>query len=430
MEAKLARADVLIVVTRMNIGGPAGQVLLLAKGASTRWPTLVAAGQPPPVEGELTDPDVPVLRVPLVRPLRPATDLKAFAQLRRLQRRTGARLVHTHMAKAGTIGRLAALSLGGVALGGGALGGSALSGSALGGSALGGGALGGGARGGGARCRGALGGGARPKLVHTFHGHVLAGYFGRARQRGFLELERALARHTDVLVAVSPEIRDELLGLGLGKPSQWRVVPLGLDLAPFEQVGTPAVPGGALRKAVGLGPGVPLAGVLGRLVPIKDHATLLSAVASVPGLHLAVLGDGELRGQLEARARELGISGRTHFLGWWADTPGALADLDVVALSSRNEGTPVTLIEALAAARPVVATDVGGVRHVVQPNETGWLCPAGDPAALAALLERAVFSDRDTAARLGAEGRRRAGARFGQERMLAEYFSIYEELLS
>jgi glycosyltransferase involved in cell wall biosynthesis len=396
---------VLIVVTRMNIGGPAGQVLLLAKGASTRWPTLVAAGQPPPVEGELADPDVPVLRVPLVRPLRPATDLKAFAQLRRLQRRTGARLVHTHMAKAGTIGRVAALSLGGGALGGGALGGGAL-------------------------VRGALGGGARPKLVHTFHGHVLAGYFGRARQRGFLELERALARHTDVLVAVSPEIRDELLGLGLGKPSQWRVVPLGLDLAPFEQVGTPAVPGGALRKAVGLGPGVPLAGVLGRLVPIKDHATLLSAVASVPGLHLAVLGDGELRGQLEARARELGISGRTHFLGWWADTPGALADLDVVALSSRNEGTPVTLIEALAAARPVVATDVGGVRHVVQPNETGWLCPAGDPAALAALLERAVFSDRDTAARLGAEGRRRARARFGAERMLAGYFSIYQELLS
>ena len=380
----------LIVVTRMNIGGPAGQVLLLAKGVGARWPTLVAAGQPPPVEGELADPEVPVLRVPLVRPLRPATDLKAFAHLRRLQRSTGVRLVHTHMAKAGTIGRLAALSLGGDA----------------------------------------LGGGARPKLVHTFHGHVLAGYFGRAPQRGFLELERALARRTDVLVAVSPEIRDELLGLGIGKPSQWRVVPLGLDLAPFEQVGTPAVPGGGLRKAVGLGPGVPLAGVLGRLVPIKDHATLLSAVASVPGLHLAVLGDGELRGQLEARARELGISDRTHFLGWWADTPGALADLDVVALSSRNEGTPVTLIEALAAARPVVATDVGGVRHVVQPEETGWLCPAGDPAALAALLERAVFSDRETAARLGEEGRRRAGARFGKDRMLAEYFSIYEELLS
>ncbi len=375
----------LIVVTRMNIGGPAGQVLLLAKGAGTRWRTLVAAGQPPPEEGELTDPEVPVLRVPLVRPLRPGTDLRALVHIRRLQRTTGARLVHTHMAKAGTLGRLAALS---------------------------------------------LGDGGRPKLVHTFHGHVLAGYFGRAQQRGFLELERALARRTDVLVAVSPEIRDELLGLGIGNPSQWRVVPLGLDLARFEQVGTPAVPGGALRKAVGLGPGVPLAGVLGRLVPIKDHETLFSAVAGVPGLHLAVLGDGELRGQLGARARELGIAQRTHFLGWWADTPGAFADLDVVALSSRNEGTPVALIEALAAARPVVATDVGGVRHVVQPDETGWLCPAGDPSALAALLRRAVFSDRETASRLGEEGRRRARTRFGQERMLADYFSIYEELLS
>ena len=374
----------LIVVTRMNIGGPAGQVLLLAKGAQARWPTLVAAGQPPPEEGELADPEVPVLRLPLVRPLRPASDLRALVGLRRLQHRSGARLVHTHMAKAGTLARLAALSF-----------------------------------------RGSK----RPKLVHTFHGHVLAGYFGHAQERGFLELERALAQRTDVLVAVSPEVRDQLLDLGVGKPAQWRVVPLGLDLARFYQVGTPAVPGGSLRQAAGLGPDVPLAGVLGRLVPIKDHETLLLALAEVPGLHLAVLGDGELRGQLEARARELGIASRAHFLGWWDDTPGALADLDVVALSSRNEGTPVALIEALAAARPVVATDVGGVRHVVQPGETGWLCPPGDPSALAGLLRRAVFSDREMAARLAAEGRRRSAARFGKERMLAEYFSIYQELL-
>jgi glycosyltransferase involved in cell wall biosynthesis len=377
---------VVFLVTRMNIGGPAGQVLLLAKAASARWPTLVAAGKPPPEEGELSDPDVPVLRVPLVRPLRPAADLQALVSLRHLQRTSGARLVHTHMAKAGTLGRLAALSLG-------------------------------------ARHR--------PRLVHTFHGHVLSGYFGRAQQAGFLELERALAKRTDVLIAVSPEVRDELVDLGVGRASQYRVVALGLDLGRLQQVGTPAVPTGQLRSTLGLGPEVPLAGVLGRLVPIKDHETLLGALSQVPGLHLAVLGDGELRGSLEARARELGVGERAHFLGWWPDVATALADLDVVVLSSRNEGTPVALIEALAAARPVVATDVGGVAHVVQDGETGWLCREGDPTALAELLRRSVSaSGRETGARLGEEGRRRAVARFGKEKMLAEHLSIYQDLLS
>ena len=376
----------LFLVTRMNIGGPAGQVLLLAKGASARWPTLVAAGEPTPEEGELSDPEVPVLRVPLLRPLRPAADLKALVSLRHLQRASGARLVHTHMAKAGTLGRLAALSLG-------------------------------------ARHR--------PRLVHTFHGHVLSGYFGRAQQAGFLELERALAKRTDVLIAVSPEVRDELVDLGVGKASQYRVVALGLDLERLQQVGTPVVPAGQLRSALGLGPEAALAGVLGRLVPIKDHETLLSALSQVPGLHLAVLGDGELRGSLEARSRELGVGERAHFLGWWPDVATALADLDVVVLSSRNEGTPVALIEALAAARPVVATDVGGVAHVVQDGETGWLCPAGDPPALAELLRRSVSaSGREIGARLGEEGRRRAVARFGKEKMLAEHLSIYQDLLS
>jgi len=333
----------------------------------------------------MTDPAVGVLHVPLVRPVRPALDLDAFVSLRRLEKDSGARLVHTHMAKAGALGRLAALSLGAKR---------------------------------------------RPKLVHTFHGHVLSGYFGTTQQRGFLALERALAKRTDLLVAVSPEVRDELLELGVGRPSQYRVVPLGLDLERLSQVGTPAVLAGTLRSRIGLPPGTPLAGVVGRLVPIKDHATLLAAVAQVPGLHLAVLGDGELRPELEAQSAALGLAGRAHFLGWWEDMATALADLDLVVLSSRNEGTPVALIEALAAGRPVVATDVGGVRYVVRDGETGWLCPAGDPAALATLLRRAVFLERENAARLAGEGRRRALASFGKERMLADYFSIYQELLA
>jgi glycosyltransferase involved in cell wall biosynthesis len=268
----------------------------------------------------------------------------------------------------------------------------------------------------------------RPRLVHTFHGHVLQGYFAGPQQRAFVQFERVLAKHTDVLVAVSPEVRDELLDLGIGKPAQYRVVPLGFDLAPLLAVGAPGGPVGRLRAVLGIAENVPLAGTLGRLVPVKDHATLFAAVASVPGLHLAVLGDGELRATLEALAHELGISDRTYFTGWWTDVPSALADLDVVVLSSRNEGTPVALIEALAASRPVVATDVGGVRHVVQDGETGWLCGPGDAAALARLLHQ-VIAQPETSGRLAEAGRIRVAERFGYERLLAEHRSLYEELL-
>jgi glycosyltransferase involved in cell wall biosynthesis len=268
----------------------------------------------------------------------------------------------------------------------------------------------------------------RPRLVHTFHGHVLQGYFAGPQQRAFVQFERILAKHTDVLIAVSPEVQDELLDLGIGKPAQYRVVPLGFDLAPLLAVGTPGGPVGRLRSALGISENVPLAGTVGRLVPVKDHATLFSAVATVPGLHLAVLGDGELRATLEALAHELGISERTHFTGWWTDVPSALADLDVVVLSSRNEGTPVALIEALAAGRPVVATDVGGVRHVVQDGETGWLCSAGEPGGLARLLTQ-VIAQPEASGRLAEAGRLRVAACFGYERLLAEHRSLYEELL-
>jgi glycosyltransferase involved in cell wall biosynthesis len=367
----------------MNIGGPANQVLLLAKGLAPAYTTLLAAGTPGEREGELTDPGVPVQRVPLVRPVRPATDLQALASIRRLIRHTGPRLVHTHMAKAGSIGRLAVLSS--------------------------------------SKSR-------RPRSVHTFHGHVLEGYFGGAQRRGFLQVERFLARHTDALVAVSPEVRDELLDLGVGKPGQYQVIPLGLDLDKFAGVRPRDGAAGQLRNAIRLGPETPLAGAIGRLVPVKDHATLFRAIAATPGYHLAVLGDGELRPTLEGLARDLGVAERTHFTGWWADVPSALADLDVVVLSSRNEGTPVALIEALAAARPVVATDVGGVRHVVQDGETGWLCRAADPDGLAQLLQR-VGSERALAIRLAEEGRRRVALRFGRARMVADYVTLYGELL-
>ena len=369
---------VLRLITRLNIGGPARQALALTRLLRPEHDTVLGAGTPTASEGELTDSDVPVHRLPLVRPLRPATDARAVPAVRRLIRQHQAELVHSHMAKAGTVGRLAAATVR-----------------------------------------------PRPRTVHTYHGHVLDGYFRPAVERAFVATERALAHLTDVIVAISPEIRDSLLELGIGKPDQYRVIPLGFDLEAHRAVTGPS---NALRARLGLSNGVPLVGAVGRLVPIKDHSTLLQAMAQLPDAHLAVLGDGELRAALEAEAATRGLSQRVHFVGWWTDIPSAMADMDVVALSSRNEGTPVSLIEAGACGRPVVATDVGGVRSVVADEESGLLVPAEDPSSMAEALDR-VLRDPDLGHRFGSAGRD-ASKSFGLERLLGDVRALYADLLT
>ena len=369
---------VLRLITRLNIGGPARQALLLTKELGDEFPTLLAAGKPQPGEGELSAADVPVTKIPLARNLNPAIDLRALVATRRLLRRSGARLVHTHMAKAGAVGRMAAFSTS-----------------------------------------------PRPRTVHTFHGHVLEGYFRPAVERAFVRMERGLARRTDVLIAVSDEVRDQLLELGVGKPSQFQVIPLGFDLTSFLRVEGRS---GRLRSDLGIGDHVPLVGVLGRLAPIKDHHTLFEAMEKLDDAHLAVLGDGELLPTLRAKALAMGLGDRVHFAGWRHDVADAISDMDVVALSSRNEGSPVSLIEALACGRPIVATDVGGVRSVVRDGETGFLLPPGDATAIATKIGL-LLRDPDLRARFGASGRRDVEHRYGRERLLTDIRSLYSELL-
>jgi len=211
----------------------------------------------------------------------------------------------------------------------------------------------------------------------------------------------------------------------VGTPEQWRVVPLGLELASFAAV---AGPTGRLRQHLGLASDVPLVGAVGRLVGIKDLATLVRAIARLDGVHLALIGDGEQRAELEGLVASLGLEGRVHLPGWADDVAAWVADLDVVALTSRNEGTPVALIEALAAGRPVVATAVGGVPFVVHDGATGWLVPPGDPAAVAEALG-AALADPIGAARLAAKGRVESLARFGADRLVADIRQLYRELV-
>ncbi len=376
------------VIARLNIGGPAQHTVLLTAGLDgARFATTLVTGVVEPAEGDFT-PEArargvePVVIPELGRAIRPGRDAAALIKLVRLFRRLQPDIVHTHTAKAGTLGRLAAF-LAGV-----------------------------------------------PVKVHTFHGHVLDGYFSPMVTRTFVAVERMLARMTDRLVTVSPRLRTELLAMGIGRPEQVEAIPLGLDLARFLCV-RPGVP--TLRPALGLAAGAPLLGIVGRLVPIKDHPTLFQAMAllppSDPPAHLIVVGDGEERGRFERSAARLGLGERIHFLGWRADLETILPEMDVVICASKNEGTPVALIEAMAAGVPVLSTDVGGVADLVAHGETGWLVPAGDPPALAQAIQR-LLGDATLRARLAAAGRPAALERHGVDGLIRRVEALYTALLA
>lgn len=368
--------SVLELVTRMNIGGPARHVLHLARELPPKFDVRVAAGRSGTGEGVLTDPSVPVTPVSLVRQLSPGRDLRALGEVRAMLPEVS--LLHTHMAKAGTIGRLAAATVS-----------------------------------------------PRPRTVHTFHGHVLDGYFGPTTERAFLATERALARITDALVAVSAEVRDALYDLGIGRANQWQVIRPASDLEPFFAAQRGTNP--ALRERLGVPADAILFAILGRLAPIKDHATAIRAVADTD-VHLVVCGEGDLGPELRALVSELRIEDRVHFVGWVADVPGFLAGVDGVLLTSRNEGTPLALVEAQAAGLPVVATAVGGVGDVVEDGVTGLLVPPSDPAATADALRRLTVEPGLRRA-YGDAGRRRLRERYDPEIAVRRIAGLYEELL-
>jgi glycosyltransferase involved in cell wall biosynthesis len=299
----------------------------------------------------------PIVIPELCRPIHPLRDVVALGKLVRTFRRLRPDVVHTHTAKAGALGRVAARL---------------------------------------ARV---------PVVMHTFHGHVMEGYFSRGASRLFLQIERGLARVTDRIITLSPRLRETLLALGVGRPDAIEVIPLGLELERFLSAHPSR---GRLRGALAIPPDTPLLGIVGRLVPIKDHPTLLHALTLLgsgsPPPHLVIVGDGEQRAQLQELTRRLNLAARVHFLGWRDDLHAVLGDLDVVICCSRNEGTPVALIEAMAAGVPVLSTDVGGVGDLIRHGQTGWLVPPGDPPALAQAI-RTLLAQPDLRQRLAVAAR-------------------------
>jgi glycosyltransferase involved in cell wall biosynthesis len=377
------------VIARLNVGGPAIHVINLSEGLAEHHPTLLVAGRVDDTEADMSgraaDRGVPLWSLPeLGRRIHPWQDLVAFIKLYRLLRSLRPHIVHTHTAKAGTLGRLAALAAG------------------------------------------------VPVRVHTFHGHVMHGYFGPFRTRLVIGVERLLARVSTCIVTISESQRRELAGgYRICPPERMRVIPLGFDLGRFrpERV---AELRGQLRAELAAG-ARPIVTIVGRLVPIKDHALFLEAAAHVVAAGtdclFVVVGGGPEEGRLREKVEALGLGSSVRFLGWRDDLDRIYADSDVVALTSRNEGTPVCLIEALAAGRAVVATDVGGVRDVLEDGRLGVLVPPGDAAAFATAVEL-LLRDASRRSDLGRKGALAVPQRFGIDRLLDDTMRLYDELLA
>jgi glycosyltransferase involved in cell wall biosynthesis len=382
---------VLRVIARLNMGGPALHVAYLAAGLRERgYDTTLVAGSLARGEDSMEfvadELGVKVERLPgLRRDISPIRDVVAVVRLAQLIRRERPTILHTHTAKAGAVGRMAAL----------------------------------------------VAGGARPPIVvHTFHGHVLRGYFGPVRTLGFRLLERWLARGTTALVAVSPEVRDDLVRLGVAPREKFTVVRLGIELE--ERLGG-RDGRDETRRVLGIAPDRFTVGWIGRMTGVKRTGDVLLAFKELRerGIDacLCMVGDGPEREQVEQRAHELGIMRDTLFLGYQENVAPFYAAFDAMILPSGNEGTPVSAIESLAAGRPVVATRVGGVPDVVRDGEDGFLVELGDVGELAGALAR-LAQDPELRGRMGEAGKSRVLPRYAVRRLVDDIDRLYRSLLA
>ena len=380
---------VIRIVTRLNIGGVAHHVTNLMRGLDrTKYEQRLVCGLEGVGEGSMREHIqaqgvIPILISQLVgNPRLNVSDALAFTQIVRLLRRERPMILHTHTSKAGLLGRVAA-HLTGV-----------------------------------------------PIIVHTFHGLVLKGHYGALKTSGVRAVERWLARFTDRLIAVGDEDKKDLLAYRIAPTHKIDVIPLGLELNSFINSRTRR---GVLHSELGLDSATRLIGIVGRIAPIKNHRLFFDAMTHVlahhANAHVIVAGDGELRAEMERYVRELAVTNRVSFLGWRHDLPQVYTDLDVVVISSNNEGTPVSAIEAMAAGRPVVASRVGGLPDVISDSETGYLVPPGNVEQLAYAVER-VLRDRETTDRLRRNARESVRHKFATERLTADIDLLYRRLLA
>ncbi len=371
------RIKVMQIIARMNVGGPAVIVADLMRGLdSQRFSQVLVTGYCDENEADYLETvatDVKATRIGgLGRSISPMADARAFLTLIATIRREGPDVVHTHTAKAGVLGRLAVILSGSEAL-----------------------------------------------RIHTFHGHLLHGYFARWKVRLVIAIERFLATKTDVLIAVGNQVKDDLLAAGIGRKDQYQVFFPGLP-APAE------IDLQVARRELGLDPDGIYCTFVGRLTQIKRPDRLLDVAAASAArglnLHFLVAGEGELFESSKARAERESLP--ITFLGWRSDIDQLFAASDMAILTSDNEGIPLTLIQAAFAGIPIVATKVGSIADIVVDGETGFLT-APQAGAMASALS-ALVTDEDLRFELGSLGKAHAQRYFSLEKSLADHSSLYE----
>jgi glycosyltransferase involved in cell wall biosynthesis len=384
------RIRILRVIARLNMGGPAIHVANLAAGLETRgYHTTLVAGSLARGEDSMDflaeRLGVDVVSIPeLQREVSALHDARSVRHMTALIRRERPHILHTHTAKAGAIARAAAL----------------------------------------------MAGDARPPIVvHTFHGHVLKGYFGPGWTAFFRQVERRLARSSDVLIAVSPEVRDELVEHGIAPRDKFAVIRLGIPLE--DRLGDETAELD-YRRLYGIPSSAFVIGWVGRMTGVKDTGAVLEITRATRdrGVDavICMVGDGPDRERLEQLAHDLGIARASYFVGYQSDVAGYYRLFDAFVLPSVNEGTPVSAIESLASGTPVVANRVGGVPDVVTDGVNGFLVQPGDFEAAADRLAE-LASDSRLRARLGEAGRRAMFERYSVSRLVDDVDRLYRALL-
>ena len=397
---------VLRIIARLNVGGPARHVVWLTEHLNDdEFESILVAGTVPPGEESMNyiaerHGVKPLFIEEMSRELSPK-DAISLLKIFRLIRQHRPDVIHTHTAKAGTVGRIATLLY-----------------------------------------RWSTLGRNRPMVVHTFHGHVFHSYYGRFRTQMFLAIEKFLARFaTDKIVVISPQQLEEInQRFRVGRTDQFEIIPLGIDVDAFERSADLRE---VLRSEIGSAEDELLIGFVGRLTEIKDISLYLQVAARIreleasQGMQFVIAGDGHLRESLEREAENLGLGGLVVFLGNRTDTDVVYAGLDIVALTSLNEGTPLSLIEAMAAGRPVISTRVGGVRDLLGPpveTHKGFLvCERGigidsrSPDDFAKGLLYLVKNEK-LRERLALDGRSFVRSRYAKERLVGDIKQLYRRL--
>src|SRR6266478_3667537 len=405
---------VLRIIARLNVGGPARHVVWLTAGMKhDRYDTLLVAGVVPQGEDDMSYVAAQAGITPLIIPemsreISPADAITVW-KLFRLMLREKPDLVHTHTAKAGTVGRIAGLMY------------RWLTPATL------------------------IGKPRRFRVVHTYHGHVFHGYYGPARTHLFLMIEKLLARlATDRIIVITGQQRDEINErFGVGRAGQFAMIPLGIDLSIYSNWKERRE---LCRQELKVRADEILVGIVERLTEIKNHQLFLQVAAlskktNRGNVRFVIIGDGHLRRELEQQVDELGLRDDVQFLGSRQDPENFYPALDVVALTSLNEGTPLSLIEGMANGRPVIATAVGGVVDLLgaqvsaQPepgftlHERGLAVASGDTDGFAKGLDYLIANE-PLRRELAERGQAFVNRSYAKERLLADMTALYARLLN